>query len=336
MMTLHMGGRRVDHAAIWWCRHREAIPVERAQPFDTEVGASDRFRKPGAGRCAAVCVCVCVSSLIDGRPHRRLRMPTTSQRCRQLVSAVCLQYRGAVIACTFVLLAMVGIASWSLAPRTNRLATLRGPLTRAELGHATWSLLHTMAAKFPDNATSAQQNDYRQFMHLLARLYPCHECAGHFQVASATDCDTAIARCKPLCRSSSQVRHQTSEVVTRLGNGCVSRITSYVGAWTRQNPIAAQTTCPTSGHLTWPARIVDALPRSTDSRSRVTLYKRLLHCFRRFAARAGFAGRPDRFGPARPGAGLPFLIGALDLFRSLPWCLPDCHFSVIALARAAS
>ncbi|XXQ33289.1 Sulfhydryl oxidase [Plasmodiophora brassicae] len=141
-------------------------------------------------------------------------MPTTSQRCRQLVSAVCLQYRGAVIACTFVLLAMVGIASWSLAPRTNRLATLRGPLTRAELGHATWSLLHTMAAKFPDNATSAQQNDYRQFMHLLARLYPCHECAGHFQEllsGSPPDVRSGDAFRKWLCVAHNVVRRRLDQ-----------------------------------------------------------------------------------------------------------------------------
>jgi hypothetical protein len=59
---------------------------------------------------------------------------------------------------------------------------ISGPLTREEVGHATWSLLHTMAAKFPANVTEAEQDDYRQFLHILSRLFPCAECSGHFQV----------------------------------------------------------------------------------------------------------------------------------------------------------
>ncbi|KAF8377630.1 hypothetical protein HHK36_031012 [Tetracentron sinense] len=39
------------------------------------------------------------------------------------------------------------------------------PLTKEELGRATWTLLHTLAAQ----------------MAILSRIYPCKECADHFK-----------------------------------------------------------------------------------------------------------------------------------------------------------
>jgi len=51
------------------------------------------------------------------------------------------------------------------------------PPDRQELGASTWSLLHSVAAYFPDKPTPAQQADAKIFLSTFSRLYPCHECA---------------------------------------------------------------------------------------------------------------------------------------------------------------
>ena len=51
------------------------------------------------------------------------------------------------------------------------------PPDRMELGNASWSLLHSMAAYFPATPTNQQKNDATQFMHIFSRLYPCQDCA---------------------------------------------------------------------------------------------------------------------------------------------------------------
>ncbi|KAF4464629.1 fad-linked sulfhydryl oxidase erv2 [Fusarium albosuccineum] len=63
----------------------------------------------------------------------------------------------------------------SIAPKLEN-ATLK-----AELGHATWKFLHTMMARFPDEPTKDDRMALETFMHLFARLYPCGQCAAHFQ-----------------------------------------------------------------------------------------------------------------------------------------------------------
>ena len=39
-----------------------------------------------------------------------------------------------------------------------------GPVTREELGRATWTLLHTLAAQFPENPTRQQRKDATQLV----------------------------------------------------------------------------------------------------------------------------------------------------------------------------
>ncbi|KAI8581411.1 hypothetical protein K450DRAFT_232952 [Umbelopsis ramanniana AG] len=53
---------------------------------------------------------------------------------------------------------------------------------KAELGRSTWKLLHTMTARFPLEPTSEERTALKQWITLLSRLYPCGECAEHFQV----------------------------------------------------------------------------------------------------------------------------------------------------------
>ena len=52
---------------------------------------------------------------------------------------------------------------------------------KAELGRAGWKLFHTTMAKFPDKPSKEEQTALASYIHLFARLYPCGECAGHFQ-----------------------------------------------------------------------------------------------------------------------------------------------------------
>ncbi|RKF55897.1 FAD-linked sulfhydryl oxidase ERV2 [Golovinomyces cichoracearum] len=52
---------------------------------------------------------------------------------------------------------------------------------KADLGRSSWKLLHTMMAKFPDHPTDDERKALDAYIHLFARLYPCGECARHFQ-----------------------------------------------------------------------------------------------------------------------------------------------------------
>ncbi|KAF9145082.1 hypothetical protein BG015_012009 [Linnemannia schmuckeri] len=52
---------------------------------------------------------------------------------------------------------------------------------KAELGRATWKLLHTMASRYPLKPKPDERAAIKQWIYLLSRLYPCGECADHFQ-----------------------------------------------------------------------------------------------------------------------------------------------------------
>ena len=62
------------------------------------------------------------------------------------------------------------------------------PADRAELGRSTWVFLHTMAAYYPEEPTSGQQEEMKKFMTLFSKVYPCEDCAEHMQ-----------ERCVPTC-----------------------------------------------------------------------------------------------------------------------------------------
>jgi mitochondrial FAD-linked sulfhydryl oxidase len=53
-------------------------------------------------------------------------------------------------------------------------------VTREALGRATWTLLHTLAARFPEQPTRRQRRDAEALIDALTRVYPCGECAAHF------------------------------------------------------------------------------------------------------------------------------------------------------------
>ena len=52
---------------------------------------------------------------------------------------------------------------------------------KAELGRSSWKLLHTMSVKFPLKPSADEKEAYHDFLNLFSRLYPCGDCASHFQ-----------------------------------------------------------------------------------------------------------------------------------------------------------
>jgi len=55
------------------------------------------------------------------------------------------------------------------------------PLDKEDLGRASWSVIHTVAAHIPENPTNNEQKHMTQFIESFAALYPCHVCAPEFQ-----------------------------------------------------------------------------------------------------------------------------------------------------------
>ncbi|KAL7541589.1 hypothetical protein ACHAXR_011657 [Thalassiosira sp. AJA248-18] len=55
------------------------------------------------------------------------------------------------------------------------------PPTRDQIGVSTWSLLHSMAAWYPNQPSSEDKQFMSNFMTALARFYPCTWCATDFQ-----------------------------------------------------------------------------------------------------------------------------------------------------------
>jgi len=59
--------------------------------------------------------------------------------------------------------------------------SLGNETAKAELGRASWKLFHTIMGRFPDEPSSDESQALKDYIHLFARLYPCGECATHFQ-----------------------------------------------------------------------------------------------------------------------------------------------------------
>ncbi|KAH8819705.1 ERV/ALR sulfhydryl oxidase domain-containing protein [Xylogone sp. PMI_703] len=50
-----------------------------------------------------------------------------------------------------------------------------------QLGRASWTLLHSISASYPERPTLEEQSNVKQFMGLFGKLYPCWVCAEDFQ-----------------------------------------------------------------------------------------------------------------------------------------------------------
>lgn len=52
---------------------------------------------------------------------------------------------------------------------------------KAQLGNSAWHLLHVVLARYPDKPTDQEKNTLKQYIHLFGQIYPCGDCARHFQ-----------------------------------------------------------------------------------------------------------------------------------------------------------
>lgn len=52
---------------------------------------------------------------------------------------------------------------------------------KAQLGNAAWKLFHTILARYPDKPTVQEQTTLSQYIQLFGQVYPCGDCARHFQ-----------------------------------------------------------------------------------------------------------------------------------------------------------
>ncbi len=67
-----------------------------------------------------------------------------------------------------------------LAAGSNGLPASLSETAKADVGRATWTLLHTLGAQFPDRPSRQQRKDARMLVDCLTRIYPCGDCARHF------------------------------------------------------------------------------------------------------------------------------------------------------------
>ena len=52
---------------------------------------------------------------------------------------------------------------------------------KAQLGNAAWKLFHTILARYPDKPSKQERLTLQQYILLFAQVYPCGDCARHFQ-----------------------------------------------------------------------------------------------------------------------------------------------------------
>lgn len=76
--------------------------------------------------------------------------------------------------------AAAGVAATSAAGTTDITANDCPPDVE-ELGRSTWTLLHSIAATYPENPTPEQKNYLKSFITLFSHLYPCFYCADDFR-----------------------------------------------------------------------------------------------------------------------------------------------------------
>ena len=53
------------------------------------------------------------------------------------------------------------------------------PPTVEELGRSSWTLLHTMASKYPRSPDRNHQKEAHAYLSLFAKFYPCSQCSEH-------------------------------------------------------------------------------------------------------------------------------------------------------------
>ncbi|KAM9971596.1 hypothetical protein ACTFIW_011578 [Dictyostelium discoideum] len=55
------------------------------------------------------------------------------------------------------------------------------PPTTIELGNSGWTLLHTIAAYYPEKPSEKKKQDIKEFLQSFSKVYPCNVCAKDFR-----------------------------------------------------------------------------------------------------------------------------------------------------------
>lgn len=90
------------------------------------------------------------------------------------------------------------------------------PVDRDELGRATWALLHTTAAYFPETPSAADRAGAADLVRGLATSYPCEHCRADFRVAVAAappDLSSRAAFAAWACRQHNVVNAKLGKVI---------------------------------------------------------------------------------------------------------------------------
>jgi hypothetical protein len=134
-------------------------------------------------RCATRALrLVCRASFAAGlfRVHDRMSpVRNSARRCDGSAAVVALLVAFALGVYTGARLSQQG--QTRLQPSPPPSLEERGPPSKAELGTAGWTLLHTMAANYAEAPTAQQRRRIEVFLHALGDLYPCPVCAAHFR-----------------------------------------------------------------------------------------------------------------------------------------------------------
>lgn len=77
-------------------------------------------------------------------------------------------------------LAMPGVTKSKPAVAAAAPVAMPDPPDVEELGRSSWTLLHSIAATYPETPSTKQQADLKQFVKLFGTFYPCWFCAKDF------------------------------------------------------------------------------------------------------------------------------------------------------------
>ncbi|KAJ4489788.1 FAD-dependent thiol oxidase [Lentinula lateritia] len=90
------------------------------------------------------------------------------------------------------------------------------PPDSEELGHATWTFLHTTAAYYPVQPTPTQRANMLTLLHSLPVLYPCTHCADDFGEdikVNAPDVSGRAGLSRWLCERHNQVNRKLGKEI---------------------------------------------------------------------------------------------------------------------------
>jgi FAD-linked sulfhydryl oxidase len=65
--------------------------------------------------------------------------------------------------------------------KDNEYWEMRSPPDSIELGNSTWTLLHTIAAYYPNQPTEERKSEAEIFLRSFSKIYPCNYCAKDIQ-----------------------------------------------------------------------------------------------------------------------------------------------------------